>query len=80
MKLRQNTQIAIAFLKKICRLSKLNQDKFKDFMGILNEIELGATQSQNTTTKRVKEQIKKALKAIRTSEPKAQSSLTIQLS
>lgn len=55
MFIKQNIQIAIAFLKKICRLSKANQDKFKDFLLILNQIESGAQATK------VKDQIKRAL-------------------
>ena len=41
MFIKQNIQIALAFLKKICRLNKTNQDKFRDMLSILNQIESG---------------------------------------
>jgi mRNA-degrading endonuclease RelE of RelBE toxin-antitoxin system len=56
--------LAIALLKKLCRLSKSHYERFKDFFIILNEIELGNS-AGSTSTKKVKDQIKRALKAIR---------------
>ncbi|CDW72561.1 nli interacting factor-like phosphatase family protein [Stylonychia lemnae] len=65
MFIKQNIQISLAFLKKICRISKTYQDKFKEFQQILNNIETGAQ------TTKVKDQIKRALQQIRI-EQKAQ--------
>jgi hypothetical protein len=49
MIIKQNIQIAVAFLKKICRVSKPSTDKFKEFLLILTAIESG------TQTTKVKE-------------------------
>ena len=65
--MKQNNQIAIAFLKKLCRISKL--DRYREFLVILSEIEMGSATS-NTSTKKIKEQIRKALKAIQISDNK----------
>lgn len=66
--MKHNNQVAIAFLKKLCRISKL--DKYREFLDILSEIEMGSATS-NTSTKKVKEQIRKALKAIQISDNKS---------
>lgn len=55
MFIKQNIQISLAFLKKICRLSKTYQERFREFLLILNQIETGAQ------TTKVKEQIRRAL-------------------
>ncbi len=64
MKIKQNNYATISLLKKLCRLSKPYQDKFKDFINILNDLELG-TANQNSSTQKVKQQIKRALDSIR---------------
>lgn len=69
MFIKQNIQISLAFLKKICRLSKAYQDKFKDFLYILNQIETG-------TQSKIKEQIRRALSALK-NDSKLEPSKTI---
>ena len=41
MLIKQNNQISIAFLKKICRLTRGNGERFRELIGILNQIENG---------------------------------------
>lgn len=60
MFIKQNIQIAIAFLKKICRLSKQFQERFRDFLQILSQIESGSSNAV-----KVKEHIKRALHQLR---------------
>ncbi|TNV86397.1 hypothetical protein FGO68_gene6899 [Halteria grandinella] len=70
IKLRQNTSIAIAFLKKLTRLSKAYQERFRDFVPILNNIEMEGVMQSQVSQSKVKEQIRRALKAIKIREGK----------
>jgi len=57
MQLKQNNQIAIAFLKKLCRLSKLYAERFSGFMGIINEIE-GSNITLSNRKRKIKSEIR----------------------
>ena len=59
MHIKQNIQIAISFLKKICRLTKQNQEKFKELLAILSSIETG------NPTPKVKDQIMRAMQSVK---------------
>jgi hypothetical protein len=59
MIIKQNLQIALAFIKKMCRLSRNNTDKLKDLLEIIGQIENG------TKSKGVKEQIMKIYTTIK---------------
>lgn len=54
MFIKQNIQISLAFLKKICRLTKGYQEKFKEFIAILTHIEYG-------TQSKIKDMVKRSL-------------------
>ena len=60
MQLKQNNQIAIAFIKKLCRLSKGYAERFTEFLGIINEIE-GNNINLSNRKRKIKSEIRSLL-------------------